>query len=156
MPAALRAVGQSRPAYHPTSVARRSPNEDARRPRWSPERTAGHDRAGRETLWRELRGVVERITYQNPENGYTVARLAPERAPRPTPGGRGDDRLVTLVGTLPDLQPGEAIVAAGLVAQRPQARLAVPGARLPHHPARHPPGDEALPRLRAWSRGSAR
>ena len=28
---------------------------------------------------RELRGVVERITYQNPENGYTVARLAPER-----------------------------------------------------------------------------
>ena len=29
---------------------------------------------------RELRGVVERITYQNPENGYTVARLAPERA----------------------------------------------------------------------------
>src|SRR5262245_27539569 len=28
---------------------------------------------------REVRGVVERITYQNPENGYTVARLAPER-----------------------------------------------------------------------------
>jgi hypothetical protein len=25
---------------------------------------------------RELRGVVERITYQNPETGYTVARLA--------------------------------------------------------------------------------
>src|SRR5436305_358805 len=29
---------------------------------------------------RELRGVVERLTYRNPENGYTVARLAPERA----------------------------------------------------------------------------
>jgi hypothetical protein len=28
---------------------------------------------------RELRGVAERITYQNPENGFTVARLAPER-----------------------------------------------------------------------------
>ena len=28
---------------------------------------------------RELRGMVERITYQNPENGYTVARLAPDR-----------------------------------------------------------------------------
>ena len=27
---------------------------------------------------RELRGVVERITYQNPDNGYTVARLASE------------------------------------------------------------------------------
>jgi len=26
-----------------------------------------------------VRGVVERLTYQNPENGYTVARLAPER-----------------------------------------------------------------------------
>ena len=26
---------------------------------------------------RELRGVVERITYQNADNGYTVARLAP-------------------------------------------------------------------------------
>jgi hypothetical protein len=29
-------------------------------------------------LWPELRGVVERITSQNPENGYTVARLARE------------------------------------------------------------------------------
>ena len=28
---------------------------------------------------REVRGVVERITYQNPDNGYTVARLAPEQ-----------------------------------------------------------------------------
>jgi hypothetical protein len=32
------------------------------------------------TLLRELRGVIERLTYQNPDNGYTVARLAPERA----------------------------------------------------------------------------
>jgi len=65
---------------------------------------------------KELRGVVERITYQNPENGYTVARLAPERAA--AEGGeveaaRGDDRLITLVGTLVDLTPGEAIVAHG-------------------------------------------
>jgi exodeoxyribonuclease V alpha subunit len=60
---------------------------------------------------RELRGVVERLTYQNPETGYTVARLAPEQAsPDAT---RGDDRLVTLVGALADLTPGEAIVAEG-------------------------------------------
>ena len=64
---------------------------------------------------RELRGVVERITYQNPDNGYTVARLAPERVAE---GGMaaavaGDDRLVTLVGTLADLTPGEAIEAHG-------------------------------------------
>jgi hypothetical protein len=36
---------------------------------------------------RELRGVVERITYQHPETGYTVARLAPERVV----GERGRD-----------------------------------------------------------------
>jgi exodeoxyribonuclease V alpha subunit len=62
---------------------------------------------------RELRGVVERITYQNPENGFTVARLAPERAESEAEAARGDDRLVTVVGTLADLTPGEAIVAHG-------------------------------------------
>jgi exodeoxyribonuclease V alpha subunit len=59
---------------------------------------------------RELRGVVERITFQNVETGFTVARLAPERAAESV---SGDDRLVAVVGTLPDLQPGEAIVARG-------------------------------------------
>ena len=37
-------------------------------------------------LLRELRGVVERITFQNAENGFTVACLSPERPearPRP-------------------------------------------------------------------------
>src|SRR4051812_34424908 len=62
---------------------------------------------------RELRGVVERITYQNPDNGYTVARLAPERPESEAEAARGDDRLVTVVGTLADLTPGEAIVAHG-------------------------------------------
>ena len=62
---------------------------------------------------RELRGVVERITFQNPDNGYTVARLAPERADAEAEVARGDDRLVTVVGTLADLTPGEAIVAHG-------------------------------------------
>jgi exodeoxyribonuclease V alpha subunit len=67
---------------------------------------------------RELRGVVERITYQHPETGYTVARLAPERAEAaPT---TGDERLVTVVGTLPDLQPGEAIVATGFWVNDPK------------------------------------
>src|SRR5690242_1285164 len=75
--------------------------------------TAIEDAAG--PALRELRGVVERITYQNPENGYTVARLAPEWA---AGGGMaaavaGDDRLLTLVGILVDLTPGEAIVAHG-------------------------------------------
>src|SRR5919108_4991998 len=65
------------------------------------------------TSTRELRGVVERITYQNPENGYTVARLAPERAGPEADAARGDYRLGTLGGTLVDLTPGEAIVARG-------------------------------------------
>ncbi len=65
------------------------------------------------TPWHELRGVVERITYHNPENGYTVARLTPERAGLEAEAARGDDRLVTVVGTLADLIPGEAIVARG-------------------------------------------
>ena len=62
---------------------------------------------------RELRGVVERITFQNPENGFTVARLAPERRDGEAAPAVDDERLITLVGTLPDLQPGEAIVAHG-------------------------------------------
>jgi exodeoxyribonuclease V alpha subunit len=60
-----------------------------------------------------LRGVVERITYQNPENGYTVARLSPERDGLEAEAARGDERLVTVVGTLADLTPGEAVVARG-------------------------------------------
>jgi hypothetical protein len=52
---------------------------------------------------------VERITYQNPDTGYTVARIAPERADAPLLAP--DDRLVPIVGTLPDLTPGDAIVA---------------------------------------------
>ena len=62
---------------------------------------------------RELRGVVERLTYQNSENGYTVARLAPERAGPDAEAARADDRFVTVVGTLADLTPGEAILAHG-------------------------------------------
>ena len=57
--------------------------------------------------------MVERLTYQNPENGYTVARLAPERPEGEARAAQGEDRLVTLVGTLADLTPGEAIVAHG-------------------------------------------
>jgi exodeoxyribonuclease V alpha subunit len=65
------------------------------------------------TPLRELRGVVERITYQNPENGYTVARLAPEHIGFEAEAARGHERLVTVVGTLAELMPGEAIVAHG-------------------------------------------
>ncbi len=62
---------------------------------------------------RELRGVVERLTYQNAENGYTVARLLPERAGPEAEIARDDSRLVTIIGTLIDLSAGEAVVLQG-------------------------------------------
>src|SRR3954467_1124338 len=67
---------------------------------------------------RELRGVVERITYQNPENGYTVAPLAPERPESEAEAARGDDRLVTVVGTLVDLTRGARLPSAGRRSRR--------------------------------------
>lgn len=76
-----------------------------------------HDGADRPL--RELRGVVERLTFQSTTTGFTVARLAPERV-ADTPAAPSDDRLVTLVGTLADLTPGEAIVAHGRWQQSPK------------------------------------
>jgi exodeoxyribonuclease V alpha subunit len=55
-----------------------------------------------------LEGVVERITYFNAENGYTVLRLAPARQSR-----RPGDDLVTVVGNLPEVTPGERLRLAG-------------------------------------------
>ena len=43
----------------------------------------------------ELRGVVERVTYQIPETGYIVARVAPKRAEAGS--GTREERLLALV-----------------------------------------------------------
>lgn len=53
---------------------------------------------------KDLYGYIERITYQNPENGYTVAQLQ-------EPGRSG---LTCIVGSLPGLQPGETIRCKGV------------------------------------------
>src|SRR5579859_7033580 len=53
-----------------------------------------------------LEGVVERITFYNPDNGYTVLRLRPNKLHR---GQVGKDGLATVVGELPELQPGESV-----------------------------------------------
>ena len=50
-----------------------------------------------------IEGYVERITYQNPETGYTVAQL--QRKDR--------HGLDTVVGSMPMLQPGETIRCFG-------------------------------------------
>jgi exodeoxyribonuclease V alpha subunit len=57
-----------------------------------------------------LEGVIERITYYSDESGYTVLRLRPNR---PHFGQARGDNLLTVVGTLPELQPGESVRLMG-------------------------------------------
>ncbi len=58
----------------------------------------------------QLQGSVERITYYNEENGYSVIRLKV--------AGRSD--LVTVVGNLPQVQPGESLRLEGQWTKHPQ------------------------------------
>ena len=57
-----------------------------------------------------LEGVLERITYSNEDNGYTVARVDT---------GRGAD-LLTVVGALLGAQPGESLRMRGRWGSHPQ------------------------------------
>lgn len=51
----------------------------------------------------QICGFIERITFQNPENGYTVAQLQePKRS-----------ELTCVVGSLPSVQPGETVRCFG-------------------------------------------
>jgi exodeoxyribonuclease V alpha subunit len=65
-----------------------------------------------------LSGSLERITYYNPENGYTVLRLRPDR-PRGIPD-LSRDGLVTVVGNLPELNPGEYLTLQGRWVNHPK------------------------------------
>ena len=49
-----------------------------------------------------LEGIIERVIYQNEENGYTVCEMAV-----------GEAEEITLVGTMPFLCAGETITASG-------------------------------------------
>ncbi|HEY54654.1 MAG TPA: ATP-dependent RecD-like DNA helicase [Caldilineae bacterium] len=57
-----------------------------------------------------LTGVIERITYHNEENGYTVAKLTAERG-----GG-----LVTIVGNMLGVSVGESVQLRGVWANHPK------------------------------------
>lgn len=67
-----------------------------------------------------MKGSVERITYFNPENGYSVVRLRPD-------GGKtiGTNRegLVTVTGNMPELAPGEYLRLSGLWTNHPKHGL---------------------------------
>ncbi len=60
-----------------------------------------------------LEGAVERITYYNEENGYSVVRL--------NVNTRSD--MVTVVGNLPEVQPGESLQLEGRWTTHPQYGL---------------------------------
>jgi exodeoxyribonuclease V alpha subunit len=64
-----------------------------------------------------LSGSVERITFFNPENGYSVLRLRPERSKVP---GTNREGLVTVVGNLPELAPGEYLRLSGKWSNHPK------------------------------------
>jgi RecD/TraA family predicted helicase len=59
-----------------------------------------------------LDAVLERITYANEETGYTIARVTPAR-------GGGSD-LLTVVGNLLGVQPGESLRLQGRWTTHPQ------------------------------------
>ncbi len=61
-----------------------------------------------------ISGSIERVTYYNPENGYTVLRLRPEVRGRQHLPGLSFDGLVTVVGNLPELSPGEHLRIQGV------------------------------------------
>ncbi|MEP7285614.1 MAG: ATP-dependent RecD-like DNA helicase [Chloroflexota bacterium] len=64
-----------------------------------------------------LDGVVERITYHSDETGYTVFRLRPSTL---RVGQANNQGLLTVVGTLPELQPGESVRLSGLWTSNPE------------------------------------
>lgn len=60
-----------------------------------------------ETMADILEGSVERVTYYNADTGYCVMRLAPDQPKLVR------DPLLTVVGTMPELQPGEQVKLTG-------------------------------------------
>ena len=63
----------------------------------------------------QLEGTVERVTYYNEDTGYSVIRLKPRGRPF-----LADRDLVTVVGTLPEINPGESLRMEGTWLNHPQ------------------------------------
>ena len=51
----------------------------------------------------KIQGQIERITFANEENGFTIARLKT----------KGERDLITVVGSLPGINPGEILDLLG-------------------------------------------
>ncbi|MGW0733647.1 SF1B family DNA helicase RecD2 [Streptomyces sp. NPDC002851] len=74
-------------------------------------KTVGTNAPGRTPHLAVVEGVLERITYANEENGYTVARVDT---------GRGSGDLLTVVGSLLGAQVGESLRMEGRWGSHPQ------------------------------------
>lgn len=61
----------------------------------------------------QLAGTVVRVTFRNPDNGYTVARLEPEDPAAIPPGNLQPDGLITLVGAMPGIETGAPVQVGG-------------------------------------------
>lgn len=70
-----------------------------------------------------LSGSVERITFYNPENGYTVLRLRPEGSKNQHNPGLNFEGLATVIGNLPELSPGEHVRLQGKWSTHPNHGL---------------------------------
>jgi exodeoxyribonuclease V alpha subunit len=57
-----------------------------------------------------IQGVVERLTFHSPESGYSVARLKVS----------GDQDLTTIVGSFPNIQPGQTLKLVGFWRDHPK------------------------------------
>lgn len=69
----------------------------------------------------QIAGSVERVTYYNPENGYSVIRLQPDqRGMLPFKYAPGRDALITVVGNLPEVNPGEWLKLQGRWSSHPK------------------------------------
>ncbi len=57
-----------------------------------------------------LKGTVERVTYYNEENGYSVIKI---KADKRYPTAEARDGMITVVGTLPEIKVGEECQFSG-------------------------------------------
>jgi len=70
-----------------------------------------------------IKGSVERITYYNQENGYTVLRLRPDEGSGEGLLGLNLEGLLTVVGKLPEVSPGEHVALEGEYTTHPKHGL---------------------------------
>lgn len=70
-----------------------------------------------------ITGTIVRITYNNPENGYSVLRVRPESGSGERMPGLDLEGLLTVVGNLPEIAVGERVQFSGEMSSHPRHGL---------------------------------